>query len=111
MSKENEKRKNDNDDNIKAKISKKKHQAHFQSAWKEDPEFTTWIAAVRRNMTKAFCNLCRSEFSVGASGVYDVRAHSNGVNHRARAGERSKMKTMQTLFAAQETSKASLTLE
>ena len=36
----------------------------------------------------AFSGLCRTDFSVAASGIYDVRSHAKGTHHKEKTAER-----------------------
>ena len=63
----------------------KKYSSHFQKAWKVDPKFSPWLREVAGETTKAFCGICRSEFSVADAGLYTVRLHANGQGHKAKA--------------------------
>ena len=69
----------------KGKITKQNYAAHYQAAWTTDPEFTTWIRPVAEDRMRAFCGLCRADFSVGASGI---RAHAKGTHHKKDCRER-----------------------
>ena len=46
----------------------------------------------------AFCGLCRTDFSVAASGIYDVRAHAKGTHTKEESADRGTMKSTQSLF-------------
>ena len=73
------KRKDGSDDHdAQSKITKQKYAAHDQAAWTIDPKFTTWIRPVTvvEDRMRAFCGLCRTDFIVAASGIYNVRAHA-----------------------------------
>ena len=47
---------------------------------------------------RAFWGLCRTDFSVAASGIYDVRANAKGTHHKEKIAERGTMKSIQSLF-------------
>ena len=103
------KRKAGSDDlDAQSKITKQKYAAHYQAAWTTGPEFTTWMRPVAEDRMRAFCGLCRTDFSVAASGIYDVRAHAMGTHHKEKTAERGTMKSIQSLFTGQESIKVSL---
>ena len=52
--------------------------------------------------------VCRTDFSVAASGIYDARAHAKGTHHKEKTAERGTMKSIQSLFTGQESIKVSL---
>ena len=50
---------------------------------------------------RVFCGLCRTDFSVAASGIYDVRAHAKGTHHKEKTADRGTMRSIQPLFTGQ----------
>jgi hypothetical protein len=96
------------DHEAQRKITKQKYAAHYQAAWTTGPEFTTWIRPVAEDRMGAFCRLCRTDFSVAASGIYDARAHAKGTHHKEKTAERGTVKSIQSLFTGQESIKVSL---
>ena len=64
---------------------KKKYSSHFQKAWKDDLKFSPWLREVAGEATKAFCGICRSEFSVADAGLYTVRHYAKCQGHKAKA--------------------------
>ena len=89
------------------KKKKGRYLASFQSEWSQDPQFETWLRPVTGEPSKAFCGICRSDFSIGYSGVWDVRQHANGVNHKKRVAEIGSTKSIQSHFSGKETLKVS----
>ena len=76
-----------------SRITKQKYAAHYQVAWTTDPEFTTLIRPVAEDRVRAFCGLSRTDFSVAASGICDVRAHAKGTHHKEKTAERGTVKS------------------
>ena len=80
-------------------VKKKKYSSHFQKAWRDDPEISPWLREVAGQSTKAFCGICRSEFSIADAGLYTVRLHAKGQGHKAKAEVHARMKPLTTMFA------------
>ena len=91
-----------------SKITKQKYAAHYQAAWTSDPVFITWIRPVAEDRRRAFCGLCRTDLSVAASGIDDVRAHAKGTHHEEKTAERGTVKSIQSPFRGQESIKVNL---
>lgn len=53
----------------------------YSKSWESNDEFKGWITSVKGELSKAKCLWCNSEFSVGAAGINDVRAHAKRNKH------------------------------
>lgn len=59
----------------------KRRPCKFTTAWCHFKEFSSWLLPVVSQSQKAYCLLCKRCFSVGHSGLHDVKAHCRGKKH------------------------------
>ena len=69
--------------------------------WKS--KYTTKYPTVIQgsDITTAYCTLCRCEFGVGFSGVYDIKRHVNSTKHKNFLERGKKQKAIDELFKKQ----------
>lgn len=78
-----------------AGLATKKRRCVFSSGWTAT---YSWLRPVDGEADRAFCILCKSSFSVGHGGEYDVKRHGACESHRKRAQQQETCKSMQSFF-------------
>ena len=61
------------------KPAKKKRLCSYNKQWEAKK---TWVKPVSGDSTKAFCTLCRREFSIGHGGENDLTQHASTEMHK-----------------------------
>ena len=64
--------------------TKRQRYCTFREEWLSDERFCDWVEPVGGVAHYAYCTYCDSKFSIGASGVHDVKRHAKGKRHRER---------------------------
>lgn len=68
----------------------------YSVLWQDDPRFKAWLRKSDKpnGATRAKCIWCNSDFSVASGGIYDVKRHMNGADHKKIAEARLKQKSV-----------------
>ena len=75
---------------------KMKRLCRFKQSWETEFE---WCRKVSENDYKAFCTLCRREFSIAHGGLHDVSTHSKSELH-LRAVDAARSSSIRSFFVA-----------
>jgi len=62
-------------------VSKLLRPTHFNKSWIQEPLFSSWLLAVKDDSSKAYCKICKCEFSIIHKGRGDLIRHAEREKH------------------------------
>ena len=65
----------------------------FSDRWLTVEQYSTWLAAVASDRTKARCKVCLTNFDISNMGETALRSHAKGEKHQKRLSQLSDSKT------------------
>lgn len=84
-------RKMEKETESEAPSSIKKRRCGYKKDWENE---YLWLKGVEGDTERAFCDLCKTSFSIGHGGEYDVKRHRLTETHKKRVQQKETSKSM-----------------
>lgn len=81
----------ENENETEATPSAKKRKCMYRKTWESD---YWWVKGVEGDTERAFCDLCKTSFSIGHGGEYDVKRHRLTETHKKRVQQKETSKSI-----------------
>lgn len=84
-----------NSDGEEVRRKKQKRLCVYRDQWENTYDF---LSKVSGNPFKAFCKICRKEFSISHGGLNDIKRHTTGPDHQRLEKMSKKNQTLSTFL-------------